>query len=182
MKETLNYGFPYPECNPPLVKDASDISHFRNLALAVDSEVASLYAMSNDILTSPDGCLLFRSAAAIFNDGDSITYDSISFDNTGGAMPDLAGGFLNIRQTGFYYMGGFAQTLTPNTNMSLVFLINGMEGSRHNQASSGSALITAMVSCQQVQRLEAGDIVSLQFRGLDGSQLSRCGLSAVRIV
>jgi len=183
MNQTDHYGFPYPECDPPLVKDASDIHQFADFALAVDSEVERIDNEANDALVSPDGAVLLRVGAAVaFNDGDTLTYTNVDYDNTGGAVPSLADSRMTVRQSGFYYVAGFAMSTSANSVMGLVFQINGMAGVRHNQASNGSALITAQVSCQEVMRLEAGDFVSMQFRGLDGSTLTFVGLSLYRIV
>lgn len=53
MKETPVYDFPYPECDPPLVKDASQISQMRNLADAIDTEVQRAITEADDELIHP---------------------------------------------------------------------------------------------------------------------------------
>ena len=39
MDQTDCLGLPFPECDPPLTKDASDIAQFRDLAEATDAAV-----------------------------------------------------------------------------------------------------------------------------------------------
>lgn len=51
MKATETYGFPYPECAPPLVKDASQISQMAQLAMAIDAEVERIDQLAEDNLT-----------------------------------------------------------------------------------------------------------------------------------
>lgn len=53
MKATETYGFPYPECDPPLVKDSSQATQIQNLAIAVDTEVQRVITATNDALISP---------------------------------------------------------------------------------------------------------------------------------
>lgn len=53
MKETEQYGFPYPECDPPLVKDSSQIAQMKNLAVAIDTEVQRAINEANDELIQP---------------------------------------------------------------------------------------------------------------------------------
>ena len=126
--------------------------------------------------------MLRLGAAVAFNDGDVLTYTTVDFDNTGGAVPSVANSRMTVRQSGFYYVAASASTSTSNTAMSLVFQVNGVSGIRHNQAPNGSALIAAQISCQQVMRLEAGDFVTAQFRGLSPSTLTNVGLAIYRIV
>lgn len=106
MKETECLGLPYPECNPPLVKDASDIEQFRDLAEAVDAEVQEL----DDALTAT----LFEPAAVKMSGGQNIAGTDIThfpavvvFDNAGMANTTLDG--ISIQTDGWYMIGGWVR-------------------------------------------------------------------------
>lgn len=171
MKETFNYGFPYPECNPPLTKDISDIEQFRDLALAVDAEVERIATLADDTIVNPDAAVMFeQSPAGPFNNGDQLTFSFLNFDNTGGQLVDLVNDRFTIRQTGFYYVTCF---INPNIfsatgNCGVVFRTNGVDGPRHDQANSASPISTHL-SAQEVMRLNAGDNITFEYRGVSFS-------------
>lgn len=163
MDSTDPYDFPYPECDPPVVKDRQDIAHLRDLAIAVDTEVERLYDLANDRVTSPDGALMFSSTSTPYESGDPIDFTTTQFDNTGGAFPNLSGNYFVCRdgQRGFYYFTIMLRALSSTTSrMRAGIRLNGTSvslGSRGFPAGSG----TSTLSCnhEQILKLEAGDRV-----------------------
>lgn len=106
MDTTECLGLPFPECRPPLVKDASDIEQFRDLAEAVDAEVQEL----DDALTAT----LFEPPAVKMSGGQTVAGSDIVhfpavivFDNAGMANTTLDG--ISIQQDGWYMIGGWVR-------------------------------------------------------------------------
>lgn len=103
MDQTECLGLPYPECDPPLVKDASDIEQFRDLAEATDAAVQAFDDQLTDTLTAPP------SAAATGGSNTAGTevnqfYSVLEFD-TGGLWDSVLDGFV-IQEDGWYMVGG----------------------------------------------------------------------------
>lgn len=167
MKETFNYGFPYPECNPPLTKDIADIAQFRDLALDVDAEVERVATLADDIIVNPDAAVMFANPGASIANGDQYYFDALNFDNTGGQLVDLPNDRFTIRQTGFYYVTIYVNLnlFSAGGNAGVVFRTNGIDGPRHDQGNSSSPIPTH-VSAQEVMRLNAGDNITFEHRGV----------------
>lgn len=106
MDQTPNRGYPFPECEPPLVKDASDIIQFRGLAEAVNDDVQAEYDRSDDVLIRPDGVRMSMSAFVAVTAASEIPfYDTMTFDTTGGSMATTLLGVITIVQPGWYMVG-----------------------------------------------------------------------------
>lgn len=125
MDTTDCLGLPYPVCDPPFTKDASDIAQLRALAEATDAAVQAYDDSLTDTLTAPP------SAAATGGSNTAGTevnqfYSALEFDN-GGLWDSVGDGFL-IVEDGWYMLGGsvrlsgFAPTAT---NMRVDPLVNG---------------------------------------------------------
>ena len=108
MNKTDNYGFPYPECDPPLVKDASQIAQFKALAMAVDAEVQRVDALADDQLTHPPSA---RATIAVV---PVVTTDNLAvplFDTTvfasvsWGGSPITTENGLHVYKAGWYLAG-----------------------------------------------------------------------------
>lgn len=115
MDTTDCLGLPYPQCEPPLVKDASDIEQFRDLAEATDAAVQAFDDQLTDTLTAPP--------AAALTGGNNIAgtevnqfYAVAEFDNAG--LFDSVFDGIRIQEDGWYMVGGsvrlsgFAPTVT----------------------------------------------------------------------
>lgn len=164
MKETDCLGLPYPECDPPLVKDASDIIQFKALADATDAAVQE-YAdqVQADLLQPP-------SARQSGLTGGGAGQDFVQSYNTAvswafpASMGDLVAGGIRIPENGWYWVGGYLQiTLTPQTaiNTRIEPLVNGDPvSSRQGPSYSsgpGSAEDLTWIDCLFLQ---AGDVVT----------------------
>lgn len=106
MKETDCLGLPYPECNPPLVKDLSDIAQFRDLAIAVDTAVEELADAVVERLRSPDAVVMTGSVVTAGNDVIQ-PFGTSQFDNAG--MANTAAGGFFIQEDGEYLLTGFIE-------------------------------------------------------------------------
>lgn len=107
MDTTDCLGLPYPQCDPPLVKDASDIEQFRDLAEAVDAAVQALDDSITDTLLSPDAVIMTGGVTVA---GADVThfYSGISlYDNAGMANATLD--LIEFQQDGWYMIGGWVR-------------------------------------------------------------------------
>lgn len=175
MDVTENYRFPYPECAPPLIKDASDIEQLRDLAEAVDAEATLLEGEFLADLIRPDACRM--SGANIVTTATEVQpfFGSATFDNTiGGAMTDTTNGDIAILRTGWYIVGGWWNILTlVDIQPRLFFTINGIV-TGNSQGPSGPAITTEQyISHESVFRMDAGDHLSSRLRHGGGTGASR---------
>lgn len=109
MGQTPNYAIPYPECDPPLLKDASDIADMRDLAVAADTALAGVYELAEELVFSPDAVRLSTAASVGPVTGQNVTpfYNTTSFVN-GSGMNDISNGVVRIVEPGRYWVGAYA--------------------------------------------------------------------------
>lgn len=141
MDQTENRGYPYPQCEPPLTKDASDIAHLRDLAVAVNDDMNAVYNRAADALVRPDAARMATSLAIADTVNEFVPFlDSRSFDTTGPAnyMTPLAEGQLRLVEPGWYEIGCYV-TLTSATYLGarVAFLRSGTQGSWSTQCEIG---------------------------------------------
>lgn len=141
MDQTENRGYPYPECDPPLTKDASDIAHLRDLAVAVNDDMDAVFSRAADVLVRPDAARMSMSATVASTDTEFVPFlDSRSFDTTGPAnyMTPVSEGQLRLVEPGWYTVGCY---VTLNAVGLLqgraAFLRNGNMGTFSDRADLG---------------------------------------------
>lgn len=175
MDVTENYGFPFPECRPPLIKDASDIEQLRDLAEAVDAEATLLEGEFLADLIRPDACRM--SGANIVTNAAEVQpfFGTSTFDNTaGGVMTDTAAGDILIQRTGWYFVGGW-WNITTNVDLQprLFFTLNGVI-TGNSQGPAGLTVATEQyISHESVFRMLAGDRLSSLLRHGGGTGVAR---------
>lgn len=160
MDKTDCLDLPYPECSPPLVKDASDIVHFKNLADAVDVVV-------NDFATELDDQLLTIDAinvsGTVVSNAPQVTHFfnvAPSFDN--GGLYDAARGVIRPQKDGWYAVGGWVSashaSLPSSGNVRVEPLVNGLTVTAR-QGPSHPAVGAEYVAWTDILYLRAGDEV-----------------------
>lgn len=161
MDTTECLGLPYPECDPPLTKDASDVIQFKALADATDTAVQDFDDSLTDTLTAPP--------AAALTGGNNIAgqlvnqfYSVMEFDNAGLFDPDFDG--IRIQEDGFYMIGGsvrlsgFAPTVT---NLRIEPLLNGDEfSSRQGPAYANTTPASEDICWCDGGFFRAGDLIN----------------------
>lgn len=126
MDQTINRGYPYPECAPPLTKDASDIAHLFNLAQAVAEDVQAIYDRSDDVVVRPDAARR-NSTGTITTQNDFPIFTSTTFDTTGTAMSAGSDG-IRLVEPGWYLVGATVQAVsTTFLGLRVAFLLNGAQ-------------------------------------------------------
>jgi hypothetical protein len=141
MDVTPNRSYPYPECEPPLVEDSSDIMDLKRLADAVDADVQGLYDLASELLIRPDAVRMSMSATIAGQTPSTYpAYNVMTFDTTGGAMADTVNGVIRIVEPGWYLVGTWAQGNTATfLGMRARFL---QDGSPATSFSPQAGLVT----------------------------------------
>jgi len=159
MDETSPLKLPYPECDSPLTKDAADIQQLQTLALAVDDAAQDLWTDADDLLITPDAAILGLTVTmAAPTSGTFINFGTTLYDNSGGALPDLTGDRILIRQQGFYMLWcTFQADLSPSGRIFADFVVNGLYT---GPAGYGASASLSALTAQRTQLLNSGDWVS----------------------
>lgn len=115
MDTTDCLDLPFPSCDPPFTKDASDIIQFKALADATDTAVQALADAVDNTLSFPDTCCMVGGVTVAGNDVVHFYGGTTRFDNAGMANSVLD--LIEIQQTGWYMIGGWvsADIAPPST-------------------------------------------------------------------
>jgi hypothetical protein len=106
VKETEIYGFPFPECAPPLVKDSSQIAQMATLAHAIDIEVQRVIDKANDALVQPPNTRVSIAVLPVATTANLVVpvFDTSVYQiNWGG--PSLIHNAIDIFKPGWYLVG-----------------------------------------------------------------------------
>jgi hypothetical protein len=103
---TSAYGFPFPECDPPLIKDASQAAQIRVLAEEIDQEVTRIADLGDRVLNHPDTARLTQAALSTATTENLIVVplDTVVF-NSGLA---LSSNGIQLSEAGWWLAGGYA--------------------------------------------------------------------------
>ncbi|TRV72590.1 hypothetical protein FKN01_29840 [Streptomyces sp. 130] len=145
MDTTPNYGIPYPECDPPLVKDASTVTQIAALAYAADAALDTVYAQAEQDVFNPDSVRM--QAASVTGTGqDRIPVFTSETVDTGG-MSDTSTGVVQIVEPGRYYVGAYTSSTTSTlTQLRVRFLINGSPVSNFQTPGYATPLSGSMIA------------------------------------
>lgn len=148
MKQTENRGYPYPECDPPLTKDASDIAQMRDLAMAIDQDVQNVYNRAESVVIRPPSARMTMSAAAPGTGSNTMpVYNVRSWDTTGTAMTDLTFGEMRLPEPGWYIIGADIQmTAATSLNARIRFMLDGAFVTTFSPSSSVGSGSTQLLS------------------------------------
>lgn len=173
MKTTANRGYPHPECDPPLVKDASDIEQMRDLALAIDADAEAVETRLEDFLERPDAARMSWSGNTVVpsTTGDflfTIPYDTSVYDNTSG-ITDTSAGALVLLESGLYLFTSYVRMThasVPLSDLGLSHLVNGSfggtrryEGPSGNIANNPAAAGETSMTTTHMVMCKAGDVI-----------------------
>lgn len=171
---TPNQGYSYPECDPPLVKDRSDIGFLRDLATEVNSHAVALDADIVELIEKPDAARqafagnLDITKSSVGNAILTIPYNSTTYANPA-SMSDLAAFGLRIPVRGYYMFTSYVRcTNAAATDMQVRHLRNGLartEGRRFEgpAAITDTTLETSMAT-SDIFLCNAGDLIRTQIK------------------
>lgn len=178
MKTTPNYRIPYPECNPPLVKDLADSP--RNL-LAIASDADSLleqlaFDVGFDTEVVPEADIRSTGTQTLASDQNFSLPDIFSGVDTDLSAPSRIG----IRYAGMYLITATCEATTGAFTLHRMTLdVNGLPV-RSSVIRPGAGGIRNNVI--QPQGLNVGDIVTVRQRGSTPVTYSSARLCLVRML
>lgn len=146
---------PFPECDPPLTKDASDIIQFKDLAEATDTAVQALSDEITDTLTAPD-CVMMTGGSNTAGNDVTHALSVVLFDTAN--MGDTVADRIVIRQDGWYKIGGYVSMSTAvgtSNGMRVEPLLNGDPFT--SRQGTGWSLIAEYTGWSDVGFFRAGD-------------------------
>ena len=111
MDTTDCLGLPFPECDPPLTKDASDIAQFKALADATDAAVQTLADRIAEFVTAPDAVSIQGGDNQAGQVTTHLYNGSVNFDNS--SMADTVADVIRIQSDGWYLIGGTVFATPP---------------------------------------------------------------------
>lgn len=173
---TVNRGYPYPECDPPLVKDRSDIIDLKELAEAVNADAVAMNLRIIDFLEKPDSARInfngnLVSSGAVDGQTFIVPYNAVTYDNMGN-LTALGSNALIIRERGWYLFTSTLRCTNGAVGTEQPFLIrhlrNGL-GSEEGRRFEGTAeLVTAAgdssMCTTDVMLCQVGDLITTQVR------------------
>lgn len=175
MDATECFQFPFPECSPPLTKDASDIVHVRNLAEAVDAVVQTFADEIVETLVRPNAVRLTNLTPFVSTVTDNvIPMDALSFDNRGLTQTDVTEGGMRCVRDGWYQVGAWCRsTVATDVQTRIRFLVNGDPAT--NFQGPGGLAQAGFQDCngEEIIELLDGDLITLATRnGSPGTSVS----------
>lgn len=192
---TPNRGYPFPECDPPLVKDASDISQLRDLAEAIDADATAVETRIEEYLEKPDAIRLSWAGNVTgtgFIQAFTVPYDTITYDNTPGST-DLTASAVVVRERGLYLCTSYVRGIGGVGNdisLEVAHAHNGIIGvsfpGRRFEGLAGSIATTNEQSMTTTDAIMcfAGDTLQTQarFSGVAATSVSfEARLSVVQL-
>jgi hypothetical protein len=155
-------GYPFPECEPPLVKDASFIGQMEDLAQAINDDVQSVVNFAGEVLIAPD---VYRGANVATNT-TSQQVDVVGYAATFVNNPDMDEfGGCRVQKTGWYLLASFTTgTIASTIEIKQLYLRNGQPLNQFGDAAQ--IYIPTQQACSQtdVALLNAGDLISVRVR------------------
>lgn len=173
MKETDCLGLPYPECNPPLTKDLSDIAQLRDLAFATDAAVQALDDRITEQLLLPDSVVMSGSDALLVGQDHIQFYDGPVYYNNAGMADTVAGG-IRVQEDGWYAIGGWVTaSVVPPVAFSIGVRIEPMLNGEPFTARQGPGWPTSTENFAWTNTviLQAGDFLTTATHHQDSAAL-----------
>jgi hypothetical protein len=168
VDRTDNRGYIYPECDPPLVKDRSDIDYLRELAVQINNDAARMDADLLEFIERPDAArIAYTGTVTTTGSGNgfyfTVPYDTLTYDNTAG-MVDLGANGIRVIERGWYlFTSSLRCTNGGSQGTSVRHLRNGRDEARRLEGPSApiSASEENMATVDFIQ-CSAGDLVTTQ--------------------
>jgi hypothetical protein len=193
VTDRTDRGYPYPECDPPLTKDASDISQMRDLAQAVNSDAAAQDARMVQLIEKPDAVRVAFAASLVVTKssaGDAIfiiPYNSTTYAQPA-AFADLTAFGLRVQERGYYWVTSTVRCTNAGlAGMQIRHLRNGLARTEGRRFEGPAWPVIASESSMQTADLmyaNAGDLIRTQVKmsPADGTYAFEARLAAIQIL
>lgn len=155
-------GFPFPQCEPPLVKDASFIGQMQELAEAIDADVTELETLADAQLISPQSAYVLESPATAWAVPTATPNYTTALFASPGMDDTLLNAGIRIVTPGWYLLGTYTVVIIgagTEINARTLFLRN---GTPITPAGDQARLVTATAEdpyLSTVAELSAGDLI-----------------------
>lgn len=191
---TPNQGYSFPECDPPLVKDRSDIGFLRDLAQQVNTDGNTLDDKIETLIERPPAARqAFAASLTIVKSsiGDAvltIPYTTTTYANPA-SFSDLTAFGLRTPERGFYMFTSYVRTTTAGLcDLQVRHLRNGLartEGRRFE--GPGFTVDTAIETSMETSDVfpcNAGDLIRTQIKlsPVDGTYAFEARLSGILVL
>jgi hypothetical protein len=193
VTDRTDRGYPYPECDPPLTKDASDISQMRDLAQAVNSDATAQDARMVQLIEKPDAVRVAFAASLVVTKssaGDAIfiiPYSSTTYAQPA-AFADLTAFGLRVQERGYYWVTSTVRCTNAGlAGMQIRHLRNGLARTEGRRFEGPAWPVIASESSMQTADLmyaNAGDLIRTQVKmsPADGTYAFEARLAAIQIL
>lgn len=117
MNQTRQRGYPFPQCDPPYVKDAADApAQLKALALSVEADIADLDDQIQEAAFPP--AVLISNIGVTQNLAPDARFDLTTLEYGPSAMFDNANDAILIGANGLYWITAWAQTNAMTTDFA----------------------------------------------------------------
>ena len=184
MDETPLRGYPYPECDPPYVKDAADLPlDLYLLASAIDTDVGALATAVTEAV-NPAACRIQNTAppAVALPSGSAVQFNATLLDDTP-PMADLALDRIVLNSDGLWLAtAGYTATVSAAASaFTLSLALNGSVFHSMTHHPGGIFGINTVTSAMFLG--SAGDALNaLTFFASGTATMTAAQLSVVRVV
>lgn len=172
VNRTDNRLYVYPECDPPTVKDRSDIDYMRELATEVNTDAGAMDARLQDFVERRDAARI-GFASTVTSTGAAngfifqVPYSSVTYDNTAGST-DLGSFALKPRERGWYMFVSVVRcTNGGDQSMMIRHRRNGLtfqEGRRFEGPSGQMSATGESMACSDIILCQPDDIIQTQVK------------------
>lgn len=180
MDLTPNRGYPFPQCNPPLVEDAANAPvQTRAVALAMDADFTVVNTLVEDTYQLPTVILRISSSTVISN-GDQVPFDVVEYDPEGLANGDTA----QTISHGLYLVTGFVASAAGENVQRLAVQFTANDTGFYLQGTSPASAGNGRMTGSGVTLRNAGTAMGMKifYSGTDGSSFDNCWFSLTRMV
>lgn len=178
MDQTVNRGYPYPQCEPPLVEDESNAPlQTRLLAEAMDADFDTVSNLITATYQMPTTIITMAGPTAIAS-GGTIVFTATEHDTDGWA--DLPG--ITVADAGLYLITLSVQETTASVALGMVQFTNNGNGF-YLQGTSPTAVGFGRMAANGITILQAGVTLGarLTYTGA-ASSFGNARLSCTRMV
>lgn len=179
MDLTPNRDYPFPQCDPPLVKDAANAPvQTRALAEAMDADFTVIDNLIEDTYQLPTTILRISSGTSIAS-GDDVPFDVVEYDPQGWANGDTV-----QAPNGLWLVTGFAACASGENVQQLAVQFVGDGSGFFLQGTSPPASNRGQMTASGVTNRVSGAALGMRvfFSGTSPSNFDNCWFSATRLV
>jgi hypothetical protein len=179
MDTTVNRGYPFPQCEPPLIKDEANApAQTRLLAEAMAADFDTVSALIDSAYQYPTAIMRLTNSTPVNSTG-SIPFDTIEYDPEGWVtLPNII-----VPDNGIYLITAFAASVSGTNVQSLALQFTGDGSGFYLQGTSPPASGFGRMTANGVTVRNAGSVMGAKvFYSGTASNFDNCWMSVTRLV